>query len=78
MELTPDQLLSLRRFKGEMNITITDLANEIGISRFPLSRALKGQSITSNNAKKIDDWLIKQYLTKEANQDASSKNAITG
>lgn len=78
MELTPDQLLSLRRFKGEMNITITDLANEIGISRFPLSRALKGQSITSNNAKKIDDWLIKQYLTKEANQDANRKNAITG
>ncbi|WP_253283634.1 hypothetical protein [Ligilactobacillus saerimneri] len=52
MELTPEQLLSLRRFKGEMNITIIGLADEIGISRFPLSRALKGQSITSKNVKK--------------------------
>lgn len=65
MELTPEQLLSLRRFKGEMNITIIGLADEIGISRFPLSRALKGQSITSKNVKKIDDWLIKQYLSRD-------------
>lgn len=62
MKLTPEQLKSLRRFKGEMNITIVALSEKVGISRFTLSKALKGQSITSTNVNKINDWLLKQYL----------------
>lgn len=65
MILSEEQLKALRRAKGEMNITIIALAQEIGVSRFSLSRALKGQSIASTNAKVIKDWLIKQLLDKQ-------------
>lgn len=64
MILSEEQLKALRRAKGEMNITIIALAQEIGVSRFSLSRALKGQSIASINAKVINNWLIKQLLDK--------------
>lgn len=64
MILSEEQLKALRRAKGEMNITIIALAQEIGVSRFSLSRALKGQSIASTNAKVINNWLIKQLLDK--------------
>lgn len=65
MILSEEQLKALRRAKGEMNITIIALAEEIGVSRFSLSRALKGQSIASTNAKVINNWLIKQLLDKQ-------------
>lgn len=64
MILSEEQLKALRRAKGEMNMTILALAEQIGVSRFSLSRALKGQGITSNNAKLINSWLIKQLLNK--------------
>lgn len=64
MFLLEEQLKSLRRAKGEMNITTIALAKEIGVSRFSLARALKGQGITSNNAKIINNWLITQLLEK--------------
>lgn len=64
MILSEEQLKALRRAKGEMNITTFALAEQIGVSRFSLARALKGQGITSNNAKIINNWLIKQLLDK--------------
>ncbi|KRM58247.1 MarR family transcriptional regulator [Ligilactobacillus animalis] len=62
MQLTHEQLLGLRRIKGERNITITELAEEMEISRFALSRALKNQGIRPTNVKIINDWLLKQYV----------------
>ncbi len=64
MILNNESLKALRRAKGEMNITTIALAKEIGVSRFSLARALKGQGITSNNAKIINNWLITQLLEK--------------
>lgn len=62
MQLTDNQLLALRRLKGEKNITISALAEEINISRFTLSRALNNQSLRPKNVKIINDWLLKQYI----------------
>ncbi|MBX9012413.1 hypothetical protein HCG60_05145 [Ligilactobacillus murinus] len=62
MKLNNEQLLGLRRLKGEMNITITALSNEIGLSRWTLANALKGKSLSSKNVKIINDWLLKQYV----------------
>ncbi|MDE7055911.1 MAG: hypothetical protein K2O64_01500 [Lactobacillus sp.] len=62
MKLNNEQLLGLRRLKGEMNITITALSNEIGLSRWTLANALKGKSLSSKNVKIINDWLLKQYI----------------
>ncbi len=62
MKLNNEQLLGLRRLKGEMNITITALSSEIGLSRWTLANALKGKSLSSKNVKIINDWLLKQYV----------------
>jgi len=62
MLLTEKQLLALRRLKGEKNITISALAEEMNISRFALSRALNNQSLRPANVKIINDWLLEQYI----------------
>lgn len=64
MFLSEEQNKLLRREKGELNISNVALSEKIGISRFALARALKGEAITSANAKKINDWLISQALKK--------------
>lgn len=62
MQLTQEQLLGLRRLRGEKNIPVYQLANEIGISRYILRSALNGKSLRPANVKIINDWLLKQYI----------------
>lgn len=64
VRLSEEQLKALRRTKGEMNITIIALAQEIGVNRRTLSRALKNENIKPLSIQKINNWLIKQLLDK--------------
>ncbi|WP_300126018.1 helix-turn-helix domain-containing protein [uncultured Streptococcus sp.] len=65
MKLTTKQILALKRKRGERNLTIDELANEVGISRFTVSRILHNdsQNLTSTTVKKVNDWIIDQYTT---------------
>ncbi|MDK8612985.1 hypothetical protein BHU41_02175 [Lactobacillus crispatus] len=65
MQLSKKQILALKRKRGERNLTIDELANEVGVSRFTVSRILHNerQNLTSTTAKKVNDWLIDQYTT---------------
>lgn len=66
MKLTEQQVLALKRKKGERNLTIDSLANEIGVSRFTISQLIKNGSDKHINAitgKKVNDWLIDEYTT---------------
>ena len=73
MKLSRQQVLALKRKRGEKNLTIIELANEIGISRFTASRIINNgskENITSTTEKKVNDWLIDEYnndLVKEVN-----------
>jgi len=62
MQLTQEQLLGLRRLRGEKNIPVYQLADEIGVSRYILRSALNGKSLQPKNVKIINDWLLKQYI----------------
>ena len=62
MKLSEEQLKSLRRTKGEMNVTIIALAKMIGINRRTLSRALKDENIKPLSIKKINNWLLYRYM----------------
>ena len=62
MKLSEEQLKALRRTKGEMNITIIALAQEIGVNRRTLSRALKNENIKPLSIQKINNWLLNRYL----------------
>lgn len=73
MKLTNQQVLALKRKRGELNLTIYELAKEIGVSRYTISRIIKNNSekLTSTTVKKVNNWLIVQYnqdLVKEAKQ----------
>lgn len=66
MKLTSKQVIALKRKRGEKNLTINELANEIGVSRFTISRIISngsGETITSTTGKKVNDWLIDEYTT---------------
>lgn len=66
MQLTEKQILALKRKKGERSLTIHNLASEIGVSRFTISRIIKNgsdENITSTTGKKVNDWLIDEYTT---------------
>lgn len=62
MKLSEEQLKSLRRTKGEMNVTIIALAEMIGINRRTLSRALKNENIKPLSIQKINNWLLDRYM----------------
>ncbi|WP_089147077.1 helix-turn-helix domain-containing protein [Lactobacillus crispatus] len=65
MKLSSQQVIALKRKRGERNLTIDELANEVGISRFTVSRILHNdsQNLTSTTVKKVNDWIIDQYTT---------------
>ena len=65
MKLSSEQILALKRKRGERNLTIDELANEVGTSRFTISRILhnNSQNLTSTTVKKVNDWIIDQYTT---------------
>lgn len=65
MQLSSKQILALKRKRGERNLTIEELANEVGTSRYTISRILhnSSQNLTSTTVKKINDWIIDQYVT---------------
>ncbi|WP_191451182.1 helix-turn-helix domain-containing protein [Lactobacillus gallinarum] len=65
MKLSSKQILALKRKRGERNLTIDELANEVGTSRYTISRILhnSSQNLTSTTVKKINDWIIDQYVT---------------
>lgn len=62
MKLSEEQLKSLRRTKGEMNITIIALAEMIGVNRRTLSKALKNENIKPLSIQKINNWLLDRYM----------------
>lgn len=65
LQLTKQQVLALKRKRGERNLTIDELADEVGASRFTISRILHNdsQNLTSTTVKKVNDWIIDQYTT---------------
>nr|WP_257797472.1 helix-turn-helix transcriptional regulator [Lactobacillus crispatus] len=65
LKLSSQQVIALKRKRGERNLTIDELANEVGISRFTVSRILHNdsQNLTSTTVKKVNDWIIDQYTT---------------
>lgn len=64
MMLTKDQLLLLRRKKGELNLTLSELSHQIGISRTTGRKIVMGKVSNFHNKtiEKVNDWLIKQNL----------------
>ncbi len=63
MQLTDDQYKALKRKCGELNLTLTALAGEIGVTRRTMTKIINHNTpIKPQTAKKVNDWIIKQYM----------------
>lgn len=62
MKLNNNQLLKLKRKKGELNLSIKELSEEVGVSRWTTAKILKDKdaNIHPSTANKIKNWLIDQ------------------
>ena len=63
MKLTENQVIAIKRKRGELDLSITDLANTTGVSKWTLIDIFKHdhRNVNSKTFKKLNDWLINQY-----------------
>lgn len=54
-----DFYVALRRKRGELNLSVQELSEETGVSRWTLDKILKGKTdvFRPSTIKKIDEWL---------------------
>lgn len=59
IEISSTVLLELKRKRGERNITVTDLSEETGVSRWTLADILAGRKsiVKKSTYQKIDNWI---------------------
>ena len=63
MQLTEDQYKALKRKRGELNLTLTALADDIGVTRRTMTKIINHNTpIKPQTAKKVNDWIIRQYM----------------
>ena len=65
MKLTDTQVLAIKRKRGELDLSITALAQITQISKWTLINIFKHnhRNVTKTTFKKLNDWLIDEYTT---------------
>ena len=63
MKLTENQVIAIKRKRGELNMSIRGLERATGVSRWTLIDIFKHdhRNVSSKTFKKLNDWLIDQY-----------------
>lgn len=65
MKLTEQQVTAIKRKRGELDMSITELANITGVSKWTLIDIFKHEhrNVNSITFKKLNDWIVDQYTT---------------
>lgn len=65
LELTTEQIIALKRRRGELNLSVVELSKQIGVSKYVLYRIFNGKqyNVYPSTFKKLNDWIIDQYTT---------------
>lgn len=53
---------ALKRIKGENDLTIMAMSQDIGISRFTLNRIFKSNSVSQKTIDKVNDFIVSNFL----------------
>ena len=63
--LSENQVIAIKRKRGELNISVLALSRELGLSRWTLDNIFKRnhRKVTPATYKKLSDWLINEYAT---------------
>lgn len=72
MKLTENQVIAIKRKRGELDLSITALANTTKVSKWTLIDIFKHnhRNVTKTTFKKLNDWLINEY-ERSANHEAN-------
>ncbi|UOC05672.1 XRE family transcriptional regulator [Lactobacillus johnsonii] len=72
MKLTENQVIAIKRKRGELDLSITALANTTKVSKWTLVDIFKHnhRNVTKTTFKKLNDWLINEY-ERSANHEAN-------
>lgn len=62
LKLTKNQVKALKRIKGENDLTIIAMSQDIGISRFTLNRIFKSNSVSKKTIDKVNDFIVSNFL----------------
>lgn len=67
MKLSNKQVIAIKRKRGELGLSITDLARQVGLSRRTIYNIFTEDDRTVNPTtyRKLSDWLIDEYATAE-------------
>ncbi|MCC4343603.1 helix-turn-helix transcriptional regulator [Limosilactobacillus reuteri] len=67
MKLSNKQVTAIKRKRGELGLSITDLARQVGLSRRTIYNIFTEDDRTVNPTtyRKLSDWLIDEYATAE-------------
>lgn len=63
MKLSDEQIIAIKRKKGELDLSNRDLEKITGVSRWTLTSIFKHdhRNVTSMTFKRLNDWLINEY-----------------
>ncbi len=67
MFLSDQQVIAIKRKRGELNLSTVALGRELGLSRWTLDNIFKRnhRKVTPATYKKLSDWLINEYATND-------------
>lgn len=67
MQLNQKHVLAIKRKRGELNLNIANLAKQVGVSRYTMTRVINhsDDNFTSTTVKKLNNWLIDQYTAED-------------
>ncbi len=78
LKLSEQQVLAIKRKRGELDYTIKDLAKATGVNRWTLIDVFKHdhRHVTSTTFKKLNDWLIAEYTNIPTTQGMNSRKEV--
>lgn len=68
-QLSNKQVVAIKRKRGELGLSISGLARQVGLSRRTIYNVFTkpGHPITPTTYRKLSDWLIDEYATADIN-----------
>lgn len=63
MQLTENQILAIKRKRGELDMSIKGLERATGVNRWTLIDIFKHnhRNVNSKTFKRLNDWIINEY-----------------
>ncbi|MCH3912032.1 MAG: helix-turn-helix transcriptional regulator [Limosilactobacillus oris] len=74
MYLSENQVIAIKRKRGELNISVLGLSRQLGLSRWTLDNIFKRghRKVTPATYRKLSDWLIDEYATADIKDSSAA------